>query len=88
MVTATPFEYTDYVRPACLPSQGFKIEHEATCVISGWGKTHQGRVSKPDGSNCIRGVSRGDLWYHLSLLALPLGRSADYLLHREIHMLD
>merc|ERR1711902_118506 len=36
MVTETPFEYTDYVRPACLPSPGFKIEHEANCVISGW----------------------------------------------------
>ena len=50
MVVSTPFEYTDYVRPACLPdTSGFKItkarERKPRCIISGWGTTEKGQLA-------------------------------------------
>merc|ERR1712241_963217 len=38
MVVDPPFDYTDYVRPACLPSPSFKVEL-GHMIISGVGKT-------------------------------------------------
>jgi len=31
--------YTDYILPACLPSQGEPVDLDAECWISGWGRT-------------------------------------------------
>ena len=44
MVTGTPFEYTEYVRPACLPDMAsFKVQPTTQCIISGWGTTNSGK---------------------------------------------
>ena len=52
MVTGSPFEYTEYVRPACLPESAafnplkLKSSSDITdvrkCIISGWGTTEKG----------------------------------------------
>jgi len=40
-VMDTPFEYTDWVRPACLPNANFKTSG-FNLIISGWGETENG----------------------------------------------
>ena len=42
MVVESPFQYTNYVRPACLPQSNFKISNGANVIISGWGATETG----------------------------------------------
>jgi len=46
MVTQTPFEYTEYSRPICLPDKNFKIPAGVTCIISGWGTTSKSGTSR------------------------------------------
>ena len=41
MKLESPFTYTDFVRPACLPDKDFEMETGWT-VITGWGATEQG----------------------------------------------
>ncbi|CAG5103108.1 Oidioi.mRNA.OKI2018_I69.chr1.g619.t1.cds [Oikopleura dioica] len=44
IVTDRPFQYNEYVRPACLPE--FKAERNAGCIISGFGSEEfGGRIS-------------------------------------------
>jgi len=43
MFADEPFEYTDYVRPACLPTASFDFE-EGHMIISGLGKTEKGWI--------------------------------------------
>ena len=33
------FQWTDYVRPVCIPSVGFQVADRAVCAIAGWGDT-------------------------------------------------
>lgn len=35
-----PLNFTDTVRPICLPSQGEDVPLGKTCMAAGWGKTH------------------------------------------------
>ena len=41
MKLESPFTYTDFVRPACLPDKDFEMETGWT-AITGWGATEQG----------------------------------------------
>ena len=34
-----PVKFTDYVRPACLPPQGYELPLRTQCVSTGWGTT-------------------------------------------------
>lgn len=34
-----PVKFTDQVRPACLPTQGYEIPVGTKCMASGWGLT-------------------------------------------------
>ena len=36
------FQWTDYVRPVCIPSPQFKAEDRAVCMLAGWGNTDEG----------------------------------------------
>ena len=38
-----PFEFTEYVKPACLPLR--PVEDGIRCIVSGWGKLHPGMFS-------------------------------------------
>ena len=35
----SPFEWTEYVQPACLPQSSYKAPVGKSVIISGWGKT-------------------------------------------------
>ena len=41
-----PFQFSDYIKPACLPKASFKPENEARCFISGWGNNEYGRSTE------------------------------------------
>ena len=43
MIVESDFEYTDYVRPACLPSPSFNFK-KGHMIISGLGNTEEGWV--------------------------------------------
>jgi len=40
-----PVKYTKYIRPACVPSSGFKIDSGKEAFVSGWGRTAEGGIS-------------------------------------------
>ncbi len=35
-------EYTDYIRPVCLPEQGSELEYDYECWLTGWGRLRGG----------------------------------------------
>ena len=41
-----PFQFTDYVKPACLVPENFQFNERVECLISGWGNT--ARHDRPD----------------------------------------
>ena len=42
-----PVKYTKYIRPACVPPSGFKVDSGKEAFVSGWGKTAEGGSSSP-----------------------------------------
>ena len=39
LITTTEFQFSDYVRPACLPTNTLTMPNREYCIISGWGHT-------------------------------------------------
>ena len=39
VLITTEFDFSDYVRPACLPSNTLTMPNGEYCIISGWGHT-------------------------------------------------
>ena len=33
------FDYTDFVKPACLPNPSYKVQTGTAVIVSGWGAT-------------------------------------------------
>lgn len=35
---ATPVTFTDTIKAACLPEDGYILPHDAPCYVTGWGR--------------------------------------------------